>query len=559
MTADLTPDPANTSSTVQQTRVRVDAHRRPVTSHNRDEPGWRILILINLYRLLVPLVLGGLYLTVHTSPVGTASPALFGSVLVAYGLFACACIFSLKRRWPDQATQILLQVFVDCVAISLLTFASGGAYSGLATLLVLPVAASALILRTRMALLLAACGTLGLLAQQLATALDTNNDNGGITAMGLTGALIFLLTASASYAASQLRDSVEAVQQREVDIANLAELNEFIVQHLRESILVVDAHDCVRLINESAAQLLKGGAVEPNTLLGELSPRLLYLIDSWRRQTDMSNTTLSLVSADGSTVIHPHFVALNPRNPGPTLVFLEDTSLIAERVQQSKLAALGRLSASIAHEVRNPVGAMSHAAQLLRESPSMSAADQRLTQIIISNGERVSQIINNILQLSRRDSTQADRLSLNQWVHDFVEQYRASYEISERMLVVEDPGFEVEVRADQSHLHQIITNLCNNALKHGRSNDAVVVRYGRIGNNNRPYLEIADRGPGIPQDQAERIFEPFFTRGEGGTGLGLFISRELAHCNRAVLLYESRHGGGSVFRLVFSDPVRWEL
>ncbi len=559
MTAEPIRDPVPASQSVQTPSAHVRSHSRLRAIPRSEHSVWRILILINLYRLLIPIVLGALYLAVHPAPIGTLYPALFGGTLVAYGLFACACIVSLKRRWPDQSTQTLLQVFVDCVAISLLTLSSGGAHSGLATLLVLPITAAALILRPRMALLMAACGTLGLLTLQIVIALNTDRDGGGITSMGLTGALLFLLTLGASYAASQLRDSVEAVQQREVDIANLAELNEFIVQHLRESILVVDQHDCVRLINESAAQLLKGGTVEPNTLLGELSPRLLYLIDSWRRQKEISDATLSLVSADGSTVMHPHFVALNPHNPGPTLIFLEDTSLIAERVQQSKLAALGRLSASIAHEVRNPVGAMSHAAQLLRESPTLSAADQRLMQIIISNGDRVSQIINNILQLSRRDSTHAERLSLNQWVHDFVEQYRASYEVSETMLVVEDPGFSVEVRADSSHLQQIITNLCNNAFKHGRSNDAVVLRYGRIGNNNRPYLEIADRGPGIAQEQAERIFEPFFTRGEGGTGLGLFISRELAHCNRAVLLYEARHGGGSVFRLVFSDPVRWEL
>ena len=119
----------------------------------------------------------------------------------------------------------------------------------------------------------------------------------------------------------------------------------------------------------------------------------------------------------------------------------------------------------------------------------------------------------------------------------------------------------MDVRADASHLHQILWNLCENALKYGRGNatELIELRYGRINNTNRPFLEIADRGPGIPAEQAERIFEPFFTAGEGGTGLGLFIARELTHCNRAVIIYEPRSGGGSIFRIVFSDPQRWEL
>jgi len=243
-----------------------------------------------------------------------------------------------------------------------------------------------------------------------------------------------------------------------------------------------------------------------------------------------------------------------------TLIFLEDTSIVAERVQQSKLAALGRLSASIAHEVRNPVGAMSHAAQLLQESPNLSAPDLRLSSIITSNAERVSTIINNILQLSRRETTHAQSLSLNGWVEEFSHQFEQSFQLSVDQLHVERPGYPVTVKVDASHLHQIVSNLCENALKYGQSSSGkwLEIRYGRISNTNRPYLEIADRGAGIDPEQAIRIFEPFFTAGDGGTGLGLFIARELTHCNRAVLIYEPRHGGGSIFRIVFSDPLRWE-
>lgn len=525
--------------------------------------GWRILLLLNLFRALIPLVLGVLFVSLRPAPVGALHPAIFLAALFAYCVFTATCFLSIKQRWPGLATQAFAHVMMDILIISLLIYSSGGMASGLAALLVLPVSGASLIVSQRFGLLLAALATLALLFQQLVNVFYGATDGGEITAAGLVGALMFALSLGAGYAAKRLAESVQELKQREVDLANLAELNEFIVQHLRESILVVDSQDRVRLINESAAQSLKDGPVATNTLLGEISPRLLYLLDTWRRQQhdESLGSTVTLVSADGGTLIQPHFVALAKQNPGPTLIFLEDTSIIAERLQQSKLAALGRLSASIAHEVRNPVGAMSHAAQLLSESPNLSAQDQRLTRIMTDNAERVSTIINNILQLSRRDATQTERLSLNEWVEEFIEQFQQSFQLAPQQLTLLSPGYPVDVRADASHLHQILWNLCENALKYGRgkATELIELRYGRISNTNRPFLEIADRGPGIPEEEAERIFEPFFTAGEGGTGLGLFIARELANCNRAVLIYEPRPEGGSIFRIVFSDPQRWEL
>lgn len=531
-------------------------------SHQFNQLGWRILLLLNFYRLLMAMVLGGLFFWFTPALVGQQHPALFAASLSSYALFAVMVFSSVKSHWPALHVQAVAHVITDIVIISLLIFSSGGMVSGLASLMVLPLAATSLVLSQRFALLLAASATLGMLLQQLAAVLKGSGDAGEITAAGLFGGLCFLLALGASFAAKRLKESEALLQQREVDIANLGELNEFIVQHLRESILVVDAQDRVRLINESAAQHLKGNPVAPNTLLGEVSPRLLYLLDIWRRDTpEWHSHTLTLVSADGGSLIQPHFVSLDSKDPGPTLVFLEDTSLIAERVQQSKLAALGRLSASIAHEIRNPVGAMSHAAQLLKESPALDTQDRRLTDIITNNAERVSTIINNILQLSRRDSGQVERVALNQWLEDFAQQFQQSMQMESGQFALERPGYDVEVRVDPTHLQQILSNLCENVLKYGRGSDTELmrIRYGRTHNSNRPYLEVADRGSGISSEATERIFEPFFTSGEGGTGLGLFIARELAHCNRAVLIYEARHGGGSVFRIVFADPLRWEI
>jgi two-component system sensor histidine kinase PilS (NtrC family) len=260
--------------------------------------------------------------------------------------------------------------------------------------------------------------------------------------------------------------------------------------------------------------------------------------------------------ADGAN-IQPHFAPLSAGRDGGVVIFLEDTSLIAERVQQAKLAALGRLSASIAHEIRNPVGAMSHAGQLLREAPGLTVDDRHLTDIIEKNAVRVSHIIENVLQLSRKDHTRQERIDLPGWIGTFLGEFGDTLQLEEGRVTVEGATAGLDVQFDPSHLHQVLWNLCENALKHAAA-APVQLRVGRIASSERPYLEVADRGGGIDPANAERIFEPFFTNGAGGTGLGLFIARELCQTNGALLAYEARPGGGSIFRIIFADPQRWQ-
>jgi two-component system sensor histidine kinase PilS (NtrC family) len=245
---------------------------------------------------------------------------------------------------------------------------------------------------------------------------------------------------------------------------------------------------------------------------------------------------------------------------GPILVFLEDVGHINARVQQSKLASLGRLSASIAHEIRNPVGAMSHAAQLLAESPGLTEDDRRLTEIIQTHSGRVSHIIDNVLQLSRRDMSRPERLPLRTWLDDFAAEFERTLELQEGEFTIGEVADDLEVRMDRGHLRQVLWNLCDNAVKYASETGGIMVEVqaGRMSGQGRPFLEVLDCGLGVDQATADKIFEPFFTARSGGTGLGLYISRELCELNRATLLYLDRPGGGSIFRIVFSDPERWD-
>jgi two-component system sensor histidine kinase PilS (NtrC family) len=537
------------------------AGRNPIDA----ELPWRVLALLNVFRLLLPmLLLMVFFFDAPTHSVGRNQPGLFLAIAVGYFAFALVCIQSIARRMPSAEWQAMIQIAVDAVAMALLIHSSGGISSGLGTLLVLPAGATATIVERRYALLGTAVISLALLSETTVSFLQGESQSSDFLITGLTGASLFAITLLAVPIAKRLRESEALVKQRDIDIANLNELNEFIVQHLRESILVVDEVDRVRLINETAARLLRGAPVLTGTSLALVSPRLAYLLDAWRQQTsDRRDGNGEVIGADGGTTIRPHFVALSASGTGPVLVFLEDTSLVAERAQQSKLAALGRLSASIAHEIRNPVGAMSHAGQLLRESPHLTAEDRHLTEIIEKNGVRVSQIIENVLQLSRRDSTRQERFDVVDWLGGFVREYVATLQIDPNRFNIEAAPHAraLEVEFDPSHLHQVLWNLCDNALRHGGAAGTAAtidLRAGRIVSTGRPYLEVCDRGEGVDPAQAERIFEPFFTSGNGGTGLGLFISRELCQTNGALLVYEPRPGGGSIFRVIFADPRRWK-
>ncbi len=386
-------------------------------------------------------------------------------------------------------------VLVDATAIGFVLWAASGVDSGLGILVLLPVAAMAMLVNHRDALFMGASPTVAVLVQQLARELAPGPDAGGYVTAGVLGVVIFLAALLPRLLIQRLAQNEALLRRQEVDLANLAQLSQYIVAKLRESLLVVDEDDRIRLLNEPATGILGTASAWPGALLGECSPRLLYLLSGWRQHGGAEESG-NFTAADGGRLIHPHFAALGSERSGPVLIFLEDTSLIAEKVQQSKLAALGRLSASIAHEIRTPIGAMSHAGQLLAESPHIPEADRRLTRIIRDNAERVSRIVENVLELSRRSKRRAQRIDLAQWLDEFQAEFCSTNQVATRDLRIvvpddEDEDTELDISVDPTQLHQVVWNLCQNALTHGRragvTNQPVEIRYGRLA-GRRPSL-----------------------------------------------------------------------
>jgi two-component system, NtrC family, sensor histidine kinase PilS len=521
---------------------------------------WRVLGLVNLYRLLVSagiLIASRFALTRDILHIDQPT-----QMVMICGLYFMAGLALIAlRRFPAPTLRVLAlsHAIVDSVGVGSILWASGGVAGGLGILLLLPIGAMALLASNVDAFFMAAIAAVAVLVQQIISQVSGVADGSSYLMAGVLGAIIFIAALSVRPLANRLLASEALVRRQEVDLENLSQLSQYIVQHLRESILVVDEQDRIRLINESAAGILGDAQSWPGALLGECSPRLLFMLTSWR-QNGESSTPGTFAAADGARLIQPYFARLGGARPGPVLVFLEDTSLLAEKVQQSKLASLGRLSASIAHEIRNPVGAMSHAGQLLAESPTIRPEDKRLTQIIRDNADRISRIVENVLDLSRRGSSKPERLDLASWLAEFQEEFCATEQIAADDLKVSAmSGDRIDVHADPSQLRQVLWNLCQNAITHGRTQagSPVTLRYGLLATNGRPYLEVIDHGPGIAREDVERVFEPFFTKALRGTGLGLFLARELAQTNGATLLHESPPDGGSLFRLVFTDPSRW--
>jgi two-component system sensor histidine kinase PilS (NtrC family) len=536
----------------------------PTAATTEREFPWRILSLLNIFRCVIALALFGVFVFDRGQTiVGDSVPALAAPVLLAIIAFSAVEFFLLRQRWPNITLQVYGQFAFDLVTLVLLLHASGGVQNNISGLLIVWVGTLALLVPLERALLLAALTTFALFGEQSLTSAETGPAITDYYATGTLAAIIFVITGVVQLLRRRIVETEALAEQRGVDLQNLVELNEYVIQHLRESIVVVDAENRIRLLNESGGKLLgvRDSSSSRDRKLGEIAPALEARLTRWRNGADqVSETTFVLDTDRNATKIQPHFARLGSgRNEG-VAIFLEDTSLIFERVQQTKLAALGRLSASIAHEIRNPLGALSHAGQLLAESTGLGPDDRRLTDIIRINSERVSHIVESVLSLSRSDKTRPQRIELRQWLCDFADEFTKTQELYEGAVAVRGNSITIEVEMDRTHLHQVLWNLCDNAVKYASAAAGAIsveLYCGALETSGRPFLDVIDSGPGIAPEMVEQIFEPFYTAQPGGTGLGLYISRELCERNGAILRYHARPEGGSIFRIVFSDPERW--
>ena len=515
---------------------------------------WQPLRLLTFYRLILASMLLVLYVGLEdNSTLGGTNPALYTLVCIFYIVFSLVAGFTARLRRPDFDTQTIFQILVDIVTITLLLNASGGLASGLGILLIITVAAGSLLMPERMAFLFASVATMAVLCEQLYSTLFAGLPrDGGYTQAGLLGAALFVTAGLVYLMARRIHASEALARRRGVDIANLAKLNNHIVQRLQAGILVTDHQHNIRLINDTARKLLGILKDSEGRALAEISPALYEKLMQWRSSPEKEAGMLK--SAENGTGILPQFTLLGTADGIGALVFLEDTATMARQAQQMKLASLGRLTASIAHEIRNPLGAISHAAQLLNESDALDKEDHRLMAIIREHTRRVNNVVENVLQLSRPVTTIPQRIAVHQWLEKFRDEFIHSGHCNRQQMTITVKPRNIDIYMDPSQLHQVVWNLCLNAIHHAKPAQPPI-KLQLICNQpdiyHGPTLDIIDNGTLIGTDMVDQIFEPFYTTKSGGTGLGLYISREICESNQARLSYLSAPGGGSCFRISF--------
>ena len=529
--------------------------------HEDEAYTWGPLNFLNLYRLLI----SGLFITFYFT--GNPFPQLAShNVHLFYGAsggyLITALIFGvmIRIRKPDFNLQIHAQIYTDIIFITLIMHASGGVQSGIGTLIIISIAGGSIVIRGRHSLLFASVASLAVLYEEYYNTLEGIYLQGSSLQAGILGVTFFATAIITHFVARHIRESEALAVKRGVDLANMSQLTEHIIQRMQTGIMVIDQDDRLRLINESAWHMLSMPPVVNNPYLSALNKGLESSYKSWQDNNEATSSPLQLSPEYPSLL--PRFAKLSQEENSATLIFLEDASAMSREAQQLQLAALGRLTASIAHEIRNPLGAISHAGQLLAESPNMDKADLRLTQIISDHSKRVNTIIENVMQLGRGNQSYPQLVELDHYLENFLNDFMTGNQTKRDAFLIKVPLDYMQVRFDPNHLQQILTNLCDNGLRHSESDSAnkeeVKIEYhaGVSENNNRPYLDIIDHGSGIDKETAAHIFEPFYTTAETGTGLGLYISRELAECNQAHLTLLQTEAQGSCFRLTFSDPRR---
>jgi len=516
------------------------------------ESAWQALRLIGVYRLVLAIIFIFSYIVLPDRVLlGRDNPVVYFTVVNTYLVYAVFSLISTHVRKPDFNRQVYVHSLVDIFVITVCMHTSGGIGSGLGMLLVVTVASIGILLGGRAAIGFASGASLIVLMEQSYRVLWLTGDQYFYVQTGLLGAAFFISAVLASALARQLKESEVLAAQRGVDLVNLGQLNEYIIQRMGSGVLVVDRNAQIRLMNEAAWYLLGMPVKSGRQLVQDLSKELHSQLESWLNDDQCKPTSFRVT---GSMAIYPRFTRLGMQDYAGTLIILEDTSLLEQQAQDLKLTALGRLTASIAHEIRNPLGAISHASQLLEESSNLDKADRRLTQIIREQSVRMNAIIENVMQLSRRDKAKPEIIVLKPWIQDFVMEFCRGHDLSVDQIEVDITPDNVKVFVDPSHLHQILSNLCQNAIRHGLDDDAsqvLVLRGGETRELRGPFLDVIDYGGGIAPEMVGQIFEPFFTTASKGTGLGLYIARELAEANQAHLDYIPIPAGGSCFRIAF--------
>jgi two-component system sensor histidine kinase PilS (NtrC family) len=508
-----------------------------------DDTTWRTLAVFCGYRVLLAILVGTASAFFnHFFNLGFQAPGVVMPTLVAYAVASIVLLVPARMREPNLTLQVTAGVVVDVVAIVMLMYASGGVRSGLGVILLVSLAAAGLITRGRLAYFHAAFASIAVLFEQTFQTWRFDAPAQDFVQAGLTSAAFFATAGLASTLARYARTSEQIAEERRLDLANLSQINELVIRDMQDGILVVDGQGRIRQSNPRATQLLGPMPHGRWPAVGDYAPEIAALLEKWRKGSE--TTYMQLRAPRSAGELQVHFVPIGTGDPPPTVIFVEDVGRMRAQAQQMKLVALGRLTASIAHEIRNPLSSIGHAADLLDENPETAEGEKRLLDIIRGNVFRLDRIVQEVLYLNRRDRAQPELLDPATYLRNFARDFCASEKL-------ESDSIDLQVRTaqrlwfDRQHLDQVLWNIARNAWRHGRKKPGSVrLVVAPAPAPGKLVLDMLDDGAGASRETQAHLFEPFFTTEAQGTGLGLYIARELCEGNGARLEYVEGSGGG---------------
>jgi len=501
---------------------------------------WKSLRYFNGYRLCIAVLLFVSSL-IHPSPFSLIAPERGSNHLLVTSFYLLATLISLvgvsvyRRRFN---LQLSAHVLVDVLVFTLLMNFGGGARSGMGVLLLVSLAGSGLVGQGRLVLFYAAMATLSVLYEQTYRAITTDFDTADFFQTGLFCAGFFGIAISARLIARRVISNEELARKRGIELRNQTLVSQRIIEQMQDGVLVIDRGGLVKQNNPRAARLL--GLSDPaERRLANYSTELARSFVAWCERPS-SDPVLVRAPASGMQ-LRARFVATDS-SESDVLVYLEDTGRLQEQARQLKLAALGRLTANIAHEIRNPLSAINHAGELLREENHDPISD-RLLRIVLENTSRVERIVSDVLELGRRDRAHRELIDLRQTLPSLVDEFTVKDAVATDVVRLEISGVG-KISFDRAHLYQVLGNLLGNALRHSlKARGSVRLVVSDSERDGWVNLHVVDDGAGVDEVAREQIFEPFFTTHSRGTGLGLYIARELCEANAAQLeLKESVSG-----------------
>lgn len=512
---------------------------------------WRSLTYFNLYRLALVSFIVFIAVVFNSEHLfGVENGRLFLAAALFYAAVVILSFIPLRLRWLQFSWQLFVQVCSDIVALSVLAYASGGVQSSVGLLLMVSMAVAGIISRGKITLFFAALASIAALLEHAYAVLYDGAPVAQYIQVGLLCVAYFAVAGLAHKLAQYALVNKKLAQRRGRDLIGMAEANRLVMRDMQDGVLVIDENGKILQMNPSAARLLHNSEAS-GKWLADCFPLLYEQYALWKNAAMSGRETLQL---DGGLQARLRFVGVERDAEQGVVIFLEDMRHVQAEAQQIKLAALGRLTANLAHEVRNPLSAISYATELLQEEPA-DARQARLLQLIRDNTGRINRIVEDVMELNRRDRARPEVFDLGLQLTVFVDEFSLAERVTSGVLVLQSAP-EQMVAFDKGHFRQVLWNLCRNALHFGRGmpgslHIATGLDKGRV------LLEIRDDGPGISVEHQTRLFEPFFTTAEKGTGLGLYIARELCEANGAWLEYrDSRvdeRKSGACFRITFGD------